>query len=530
MESIQTYIIIGVILIIYILSSSPPKKKKSKTDISAKLHSPKELKKYNSKNNDYMFISKNIYPPIQTEKNQLCSANFNLIIGTTGTGKSTNIIYNAMMSCNEATKVVTDSGGVISADTSIWKDYFIKQGYTVKVLDLIDFKEINHFNPLWYVRATNNNNRLIKNTKVEPWERIDFDYIDSIASTIFDEKGKEMDFWNISAKSIFSFLVSVTFYMEGHQRTMQHVEELFNSMFDGDDSTPSTFSRMMDKFELELLTIQTLPNGMKTTVVEDTPRATLLAEWKRLKTQIESGGDFGDSIRGSFSVKYRFNQVNIKAITYKDDMEIDQIDQKKIIYFIRVNPMIQNYNYLNSLVFVCFFNSIMQLSKNNKNYCLNKQFLMILDEFGSSFNIPNYDGIISNLRKFFAGKGGGIYMAVQGISQLEKIYGKEAAEIIVTNSPIKTFLGGSAVDKHTKEVIADWAGETKVWNGSTSHSSKSSSTGTSESYHSLLANYINKVPKYKALVFVKNEVYEDDCLFYKNNKNYKEFIKTKGGK
>ena len=208
---------------------------------------------------------------------------------------------------------------------------------------------------------------------------------------------------------------------------------------------------------------------------------------------------------------------------------LDLIDTKKIVYFIKVNPMIQNYNYLNSLVFVCFFNNILQLSKMNKNYCLKKGFLMILDEFGSSFNIPNFDGIISNLRKFFSGQGtgGGIYMAIQGITQLEKIYGKEASDIIITNSPIKTFLGGSAVDKHTKEVVADWAGETKVWSDSKTYASKHTTIGMNEGYHSLLSNYINKLPRYKALVFVNNEVYEDDLLFYKDNKNYKKYLREK---
>ena len=48
-----------------------------------------------------------------------------------------------------------------------------------------------------------------------------------------------------------------------------------------------------------------------------------------------------------------------------------------------------------------------------------------------------------------------------------------------------------------------------------------------EGYHSLLSNYINKLPRYKALVFVNNEVYEDDLLFYKDNKNYKKYLREK---
>lgn len=522
--------IFTIVFVLYMYYSMPFKKKQSKADISSELQDAKKLRKYNAKDNDCMFISKNIYPPLDSHKNQLNTANFNLIIGTTGTGKSTNIIYNAMMTNNEATKIITDSSGVISSDKEIWKQYFLDKGYEVKILDLIDFdKNLNHFNPLWYVRATNNHNRMIKNTKVEPWEQIDFDYISSIASTIFDERNNDMDFWNISAKSIFCFLASVTFYIDNQPRTMQHVEELFNMMFDGNENNPSSMDVLMSELEVEASIVKTSNNGMNLTELEDTPRASLIPEWKRIKSQIESNGDFGDSIRGSFTVKYRFNQNNVKNVTYKDDMEIDLIDSKKLVYFIRVNPMIQNYNYLNSLVFVCFFNSILQLSKTNEDYCLKKGFLMILDEFGSSFNIPNFDGIISNLRKFFAGHGtgGGIYMAVQGITQLEKIYGKESSDIIITNSPIKTFLGGSAVDKHTKEVVADWAGETKVWNDSKSYTSKNNTIGMSESYHSLLSNYINKLPRYKALVFVNNEVYEDDLLFYKNNKNYKNYIKEK---
>ena len=83
------------------------------------------------------------------------------------------------------------------------------------------------------------------------------------------------------------------------------------------------------------------------------------------------------------------------------------------------------------------------------------------------------------------------------------------------------------IDKHTKEVVADWAGETKVWSDSKTYASKHTTIGMNEGYHSLLSNYINKLPRYKALVFVNNEVYEDDLLFYKDNKNYKKYLREK---
>ena len=119
----------------------------------------------------------------------------------------------------------------------------------------------------------------------------------------------DMDFWNISAKSIFCFLVSVSFYVDNQPRTMQHIEELFNMMFDGDENNPSSMDIMISELEVDASVIKTLNSGIKVTELEDTPRASLIPEWKRIKSQIESNGDFGDSIRGSFTVKYRFNQI-----------------------------------------------------------------------------------------------------------------------------------------------------------------------------------------------------------------------------
>ena len=79
--------------------------------------------------------------------------------------------------------------------------------------------------------------------------------------------------------------------------------------------------------------------------------------------------------------------------------------------------------------------------------------LLFLDEFGAIGAIPEFATTIALAR----GRGLGLWLGVQSLSQLENLYGHSAAKIILTNCAAKIALSGLDVD--TAEYFSRTAGQ-----------------------------------------------------------------------
>lgn len=82
--------------------------------------------------------------------------------------------------------------------------------------------------------------------------------------------------------------------------------------------------------------------------------------------------------------------------------------------------------------------------------------LMLLDEFANIGALPHFETTISVSR----GRGVGLWLGIQGLSQMEARYGKANAETILTNCSTKIALNG--LDVRTGEYISRSLGESTV--------------------------------------------------------------------
>lgn len=84
---------------------------------------------------------------------------------------------------------------------------------------------------------------------------------------------------------------------------------------------------------------------------------------------------------------------------------------------------------------------------------------MLIDEFGSIGKIPDILDALARLRS----RKVSIWLAVQGLSQLDMAYGHDGSRAIVDNT--ETTLVFSCKDKSTVDIISSWCGqylETKI--------------------------------------------------------------------
>ena len=151
------YAMIGLLVVMFALIEAlrTPYKRKNQTDKSAKIKSVKKIKLDIKKNYDAeekLIFTKNIQIPITDSS--LVSNRFALLIAGSGSGKSDSVIKNNIISCPSADKLITDVGGVLYEE---FKGYLENCDYEVSYLDLLNFKDNYHFNPLHYVRARSPN-------------------------------------------------------------------------------------------------------------------------------------------------------------------------------------------------------------------------------------------------------------------------------------------------------------------------------------------------------------------------------------
>ena len=115
--------------------------------------SPKDIEKKKDKNfEDNMILTKSE----QISKNmQISGMNRHVILlGRPGTGKSRYYFKPNILSATGSI-IVTDPKGELLRDCG----YSLKKkGYTIKVLNLDDKSQSNHYNPIVYVKETRNTN------------------------------------------------------------------------------------------------------------------------------------------------------------------------------------------------------------------------------------------------------------------------------------------------------------------------------------------------------------------------------------
>jgi len=151
----------------------------------------------------------------------------------------------------------------------------------------------------------------------------------------------------------------------------------------------------------------------------------------------------------------KFSSLSVSALTAKSDIIISEIAEGDEDYAVFLIPdsRVQCTNNIASMFINDLINSLTDKADKNPSRSLDKDFIILADEMGNMPKLPSIAGKISTLRsrKIW------IQLAVQSIEQLDEVYGEKVSATIIDNCDIHLFLGCN--NDASKERFAKSMGE-----------------------------------------------------------------------
>jgi type IV secretion system protein VirD4 len=348
-------------------------------------------------------------------------------LGSTGSGKSvTAVIPTCSFIATAKTKrsvFITDPKGEIFHTTS---QMFKNNGYNVITIDFRNPELSNKFNILEPIIKEYENyinyERLFKETKDQE-EQIKYNnlsmssyaetnrLITSLATMVMQEKVQQKDpFWNNSARSLLEGLIG--FFLEEYkekkiernQITMTSIRKFQNSSME--ERNQKKFKDYIDNKEY----------GLKS---KDSLTSILSASENTYK-----------SITAVFGEKMAlFDDINVANVTSKSDFEFDLLGKEPTALYVIVPDEDKTYYTLVTIIVGLLYKSLVKLANNSKDKKLPVQIDFLLDEFANCPPLADIEAIVSVARS----RGMRFQFFIQSLSQLDNVYGKEVAQIILDN-------------------------------------------------------------------------------------------------
>ena len=348
-------------------------------------------------------------------------------LGSTGSGKSvTAVIPTCSFIANASKKrsvFITDPKGEIYQTTS---KMFQNHGYKILTIDFRNPDKSNKINILEpiiveyekYIEyekqstsATNESDKLLFNnlsmSSLAETNRL----ISSLSTMVMQEKHEQKDpFWNNSAKNLLEGLIG--FFLEEYklgnikreQITMTSIRKFQNSSME-----ENNFKKIKDY-------INNKKYGSKS---------------KDALISIFSASDNTyKSITAVFGEKMNlFDDINVANVTSTSDFEFNILGKEPTALYVIVPDEDKTYFTLVTIIVGLLYRELVKLANATEKKKLPYEIDFILDEFANCPPLADIEAIVSVARS----RGMHFHFFIQSFSQLDNVYGKEVAQIILDN-------------------------------------------------------------------------------------------------
>ncbi len=151
----------------------------------------------------------------------------------------------------------------------------------------------------------------------------------------------------------------------------------------------------------------------------------------------------------------KYSAVSIGALTAKSDVLVSEIAECTDDYaiFLITDSRSQITNNIAMMFMNDLINTLSEKADKNPTRCLDKDFIILADEMGNLPQVPGMSNKISTLRsrKIW------MHMSVQSLEQLDQVYGEKIAATILDNCDVHMFLGCN--NEASKKRFAESMGE-----------------------------------------------------------------------
>ena len=374
---------------------------------SAKWGSAKTIcKKYKQENSNYnKILTQNFCIGLD---GRIHRRNLNLLIcGGSGAGKTRFFAKPNVMQCN-CSYVILDPKGEILRDTG---GLLEKEGYVVKVLDLINMQKSHCYNPFVYLRDDNDVQRLVTNL---------------FKSTTPKGSQSNDPFWDTAASML---LLSLVFYLKyeapEEEQNFTMVMEMLRAGEVKEDE--EMFSSPLD------ILFERLESDNPEHIAVKYYRDYHSGSAKTLK-----------SIQITLASRLeKFNLESLSSITIHDELELSTIGEKKTALFALIPDNDTSFNFIVSILYTQLFQQLFYTADHKYKGRLPVHVHFVMDEFANVSLPDDFAKILSVMRS----REVSVSIILQNMAQLKALFEKDW-ESIVGNCDEFLYLGGNEQSTH----------------------------------------------------------------------------------
>lgn len=339
-----------------------------------------------------------------------------LVIGGSGAGKTRFFGKPNLMQCNTSF-VVLDPKGEQLRDVG---NLLEKEGYVIKVVDLINMNRSHCYNPFRYIKDDKDVLKLITNL---------------IRNTT--PKGSQTNdpFWE---KSETALLEALCLYLlheapEEEQNFTMVMEMIAAAEVKEDDEEyQSPLDELFERLEIR------------------NPNSLALKQYKIYK---QAAGKTAKSILISVGVRLSaFNLESIASLTATDELELDLVGERKTAIFAVIPDNDSTFNFLIGMLYTQLFQMLYYQADIVHGVALPVPVHFLMDEFANVALPDEFDKLLSTMRSRLIF----VSIIIQNLAQIKGLY-KDSWESIVGNCDTLYYLGGN--EQSTHKFMSEYLGK-----------------------------------------------------------------------
>ena len=339
-----------------------------------------------------------------------------LVIGGSGAGKTRFFGKPNLMQCNTSF-VVLDPKGEQLRDVG---NLLEKEGYVIKVVDLINMNRSHCYNPFRYIKDDKDVLKLITNL---------------IRNTT--PKGSQTNdpFWE---KSETALLEALCLYLlheapEEEQNFTMVMEMIAAAEVKEDDEEyQSPLDELFERLEIR------------------NPNSLALKQYKIYK---QAAGKTAKSILISVGVRLSaFNLESIASLTATDELELDLVGERKTAIFAVIPDNDSTFNFLIGMLYTQLFQMLYYQADIVHGGALPVPVHFLMDEFANVALPYEFDKLLSTMRSRLIF----VSIIIQNLAQIKGLY-KDSWESIVGNCDTLYYLGGN--EQSTHKFMSEYLGK-----------------------------------------------------------------------
>ena len=389
-----------------------------------------------------------------------------LVVGGSGAGKSRTYAIPNIMQCN-CSMVITDPKAELLRKTG---GVLERNGYEVRVFDLINPETSWCYNPFAYVRDDKDVLKLINNL---------------IRNTTPKGAQSSDPFWEKSETALLQALMLYLLHeAPPEEQNFPMIMEMLGSaqVKEDDEDYQSPLDILFERLEMR------------------DPESIAVKQYAIYK---QAAGKTAKSILISVGVRLAaFNLKQIANLTCADELDLYSIGEKKVALFCCIPDADTSMNYLVGMIYSNLFQTLYYVADRKYGGRLPIPVHCIMDEWPNVALPDDFDKILATMRS----RGISCSIIIQNIAQMKALF-KDSYESLIGNCDEFLYLGGNEKEghKYVSELLGKETLDTNTY-GQTKGRSGSYSVNYQQTGRELLTpDEIRLLDNRKAILFIRGE-------------------------